>query len=58
MLDDGVDLYLQSVVLDAQAGVLDRGNQMDREKLKKSLKLDDKTAIHLNHPIGYTANGK
>ena len=26
MLDDGVDLYLQSVVLDAQAGVLDRGN--------------------------------
>ena len=31
---------------------------MDREKLKKSLKLDDKTAIHLNHPIGYPANGK
>ncbi len=31
---------------------------MDREKLKKSLKLGGRTAIHLNHPIGYPANGK
>ncbi len=31
---------------------------MDREKLKKSLKLDDKTALHLNHPIGYPVDGK
>ena len=31
---------------------------MDREKLKKSLKLGGRTAIHLNHPVGYPANGK
>ena len=31
---------------------------MDRETLKKSLKLDDKTVIHLNHPIGYSAETK
>ena len=31
---------------------------MDRETLKRSLKLGDKTVIHLNHPIGYPADGK
>ena len=31
---------------------------MDREALKKALKLGDKTVIHLNHPIGYPAEGK
>ena len=31
---------------------------MDREALKKALKLGDKTVLHLNHPIGYPAEGK
>ena len=31
---------------------------MDREALKKGLNLPDTTFIHLNHPIGYPADGE
>ena len=31
---------------------------MDNDALKKALKLPDKTILHLNHPVGYPADGK
>ncbi len=31
---------------------------MDSDALKKALKLSDKTILHLNHPVGYPADGK
>ena len=31
---------------------------MDREALKKALKLPDSVILHLNHPVGYTATAK